>query len=617
MTAVRKNVLSKAGHENHLNLLTADILPDVTEWIPSGFESLDRILGGGWASGRASEIFGPEGCLSGDTFVQYEVRSLEGKRKNYKGGTIADLYARFHKIPRKGRGKYPRKGSESVMYSAPSINDEGCIFQNRVVDVVKTGVKTCFEVRTLSGCSLIATADHKMFTGPAYVSVGDLVEGDIVYVHNNTANARGIRRGQRIFRKYVFVKAHPVAGVKWAIGYRYHRLLRSRAVVEADMNGLTYDEYVERLNNYDLDGLKFLTRDQEVHHLDEDVRNDALENLYVVEHREHARLHAFKNHNNLRYVAVPDAIESITPVGERETYDMKMAYPCNNYVANGLVVHNSGKSALTHMAIKQCTDQGGQALYLDFEMALDIAKVEQLEIPRDQVIHHSPECIEEAWDVVWAAMEELEAHPPDAPFLIVWDSIAASVPRAELLEVDSGKAHIGLVARAMSKGCRKMYRRIAQVRAHMMWVNQERDNIGGGPFSEKVTPGGSAARYAASQRVRVGRVSTLKSGKGLATGYLVRATTRKSRLFPPHRKMNWVLDFDYGPSPTLTILSELIDARIIRSVGGGFYKAKWWGEKFKKADWMSLWADVPDFRAGAQATFSEAVTSGLLDTKKK
>lgn len=47
--------------------------------------------------------------------------------------------------------------------------------------------------------------------------------------------------------------------------------------------------------------------------------------------------------------AVPRPIESITPDGEVEMFDLTLESPLNNYVANGFVVHNSGKS-LTALA---------------------------------------------------------------------------------------------------------------------------------------------------------------------------------------------------------------------------------------------------------------------------
>jgi recombination protein RecA len=274
-----------------------------------------------------------------------------------------------------------------------------------------------------------------------------------------------------------------------------------------------------------------------------------------------------------------------------------------------------GKSALSHMAVLACQKAGGVPIYIDFESALDPDKMEQLGIRPDRCVYARPKDIEEAWDIIWEALDTLEANPPPAPTLIVWDSVAASVPRAETTEKSSGDNHVGLVARSMSKGCRKMFLRIAQVKAHMMWINQERDKIGGfsGFGDNKQTTGGAAIRYAASLRVRCARVSTLKVGTK-ASGYLIQTSTKKNRCAPPHQKSTWVLDFSVGPSPELTAFQGLLDGRVIKAAGGGKYKAPWSEEPFGKLDWLRLCKESSEFRKGAKVAYAELVKAAASST---
>lgn len=248
-----------------------------------------------------------------------------------------------------------------------------------------------------------------------------------------------------------------------------------------------------------------------------------------------------------------------------------------------------GKTAIAHRAILGVQQAGGFAVLLDFEAALDERKVLQLGIDPSRLLYSVPEHIEQGWDIIWEVMDALTKKAPNGPVLIVWDSIGGAVPKAELEAVSAEKSQVGEVARAMSKGCRKMFRAIAKVRAHMMWISQERHKIGGfspyGPVKE--TSGGKGPKYAASQRVRLARVKTLKEGKR-ATGYLIKAITKKNRLAPPEQSMEWVIDFKVGPSPELTVLHTLLDAGKIRVSKGNLLFKPWGSEPFRKSDWLSL-----------------------------
>lgn len=267
----------------------------------------------------------------------------------------------------------------------------------------------------------------------------------------------------------------------------------------------------------------------------------------------------------------------------------------------------AGKSAITHRAIKACQEVGGVPILLDYENSLDLEKMATLGINPDALVYVQPMDIEEGWDLIWEALENIESTKPDAPTLIVWDSIAAAQPRAERLATSTSKATVGETARAMGKGCRRMFLRIPKVRAHMLFVNQERDKVGGfsGFGDNKVNPGGAAVRYAASLRVRCVKIATLKVGtSGPALGFLIRCITKKNKCAPPLRHSNWVLDFNYGPSQEMTIFQHLFDAKQFKS-GGGEYKAKWSPLGFTRSDWMHRYKNDPSFRKGADEAFAD------------
>lgn len=285
----------------------------------------------------------------------------------------------------------------------------------------------------------------------------------------------------------------------------------------------------------------------------------------------------------------------------------------------------SGKTALSHMAIRQCQHMGGIAALFDYEVSLDAAKMENVGIDPERLIYLAPAHAEEGWEATWAIINDLKVRDPGVPTLIVWDSIAAAVPKDEL-EGKMTDSFIGLHARIMSKGCRKMFREIAKVRAHVMWINQNRSKIGGfsgwgGPQTD--TTGGRAVKFAASQRVAcrvVGRLPA-KRVKGIApTGYKISTITDKCRLAPPHRRTEWILDFTHGPSTELTVQHLLNEAGLIKQAKGpGRILVPWSDGAFKRGDWLDRMAD-PGFRAGANAALKVVSAAGgvekyLLDKK--
>jgi recombination protein RecA len=141
----------------------------------TGVTKLDIAIGiGGVPGGRITELVGPEHCLAWDTFISYSVLEKDGRVRNKKGGTIERLYERFH--------------GETCNFYVSSINEEDCIFKNRIVDVVKTGVKECYKVVTVGGHEIVCTGDHGFYVGNgSYVKAATLEVGDTVFILNHNA----------------------------------------------------------------------------------------------------------------------------------------------------------------------------------------------------------------------------------------------------------------------------------------------------------------------------------------------------------------------------------------------------------------------------------------------
>jgi len=172
-----------------------DIITEV-KYIDTKIPTLNYVLSGRPVSGglpmtgKITVMYGPEGCMASDVHISYDVCSKDGKiRHNRKGGTIENLYYRFHGIERKGKGYYRRPITKDAVFYVKSINSEDCIFMNEIHDVVKTGQKECFKVTLKNGMTIETTKDHKFYIGNGqYESLENLSSGSFVFVHNNSRN---------------------------------------------------------------------------------------------------------------------------------------------------------------------------------------------------------------------------------------------------------------------------------------------------------------------------------------------------------------------------------------------------------------------------------------------
>lgn len=475
---------------------------------PTGIFTLDLALLGGIPEGLCSMLFGWESCLASDQWLKYIVVDPEtGKVQNCKGGDIATLYRRFHGLPGGGKGNYQRPQTVNADFYVMGVDEDDRIMRNRVADVVYTGRKPVYRLTTETGFTLRATADHKIFTGTRYVRLVDLSAGDTVMVHNNTPY-----RGRKAPTRY------PVRFVKWyycqkpkkvvsnGVEYFYYRVATHRLSLEAHMNGLTLEQYVDMLNS-GIDALpedwRTIPEGLHVRHRDEDRENYDPENLELVDPSYHGVMHATVRQKNLRFTAVEDRVRSIEPDGEDDTYDVKCFFPYNNYVAGGIVTHNSGKTTVATRAVARMQQKYPDmaAAFIDVEGTYDPEWGAIHGVDNDRLVLVQPESGEVALDVAEAVIRSRETS------ICVVDSLAALTPAKET-EGSVGDNNVGgqglMIGRFMRKATSAMIGE--RKRDHwptLLMVNQWRQKIGVMYGSPNTLPGGMAPKYFCSAMVEV------------------------------------------------------------------------------------------------------------------
>ena len=259
---------------------------------------------------------------------------------------------------------------------------------------------------------------------------------------------------------------------------------------------------------------------------------------------------------------------NIRPVDTFSTgcFGMDIATGCGGY-PRGRVIEiygpeSSGKTTLTLHAIAACQARDGIAAFVDAEHALDPAYAKALGVDLDGLLIAQPDDGEQALDI---AEQLVTSGGVD---LVVVDSVAALVPRAELAG-DMGDMPMGLQARLMSQALRKLTGAAAKHKTTIIFINQLRQKIGVVFGSNEVTTGGNALKFYASLRLDVRRIGGLKDGL-IAVGNRTRVKVVKNKLAPPFRQVEVEIRFGHGICPALDLLDRATEHGVIDRTGSWY-----------------------------------------------
>jgi len=216
-----------------------------------------------------------------------------------------------------------------------------------------------------------------------------------------------------------------------------------------------------------------------------------------------------------------------------------------------------GKSHIAIQVARSTQEMGGVVVYIDTENATSVENLSLLGVDiTKRFVYVDTHCTEEVLSIAESTILKAKAMDKAVPITIIWDSVAASSPKAELIG-DYDKETIGLQARAISKGMRKITGVIANQNVLFLILNQIRTKIGVMYGDPTTTPGGKAIPFHSSIRIKLGAGQQIQDKNKNVVGIHVSAKTIKNKVSAPFRDCKFEIHFGIGIKEHEQIFDEL------------------------------------------------------------
>lgn len=284
-------------------------------------------------------IDAPTGCVDSDTTIRvnrgkngYSTTIKEEWLRQENKEVVIGRRLRNNNIPTFVRGLVSNN-------SVGSIKSDG---------IIHSGFKKCIKLISNTGKYIILTPDHRIYCDGSWIEAQYMLNKKwMVDSHKPLKSKNKVRKLRDTYIGNL--KFHPFAKyVNSKKDGRHKRIVRYRAIYEANKNNLSLEEFkkILRTDEERSKTLFFLDPKYCIHHKDHDHYNDNPCNLEATTQEKHSKYHSVGAHSNFSQgVLFEETVVSIEDAGIREVFDV-VNTPSESFTANDIVIHNCGKSGI-------------------------------------------------------------------------------------------------------------------------------------------------------------------------------------------------------------------------------------------------------------------------------